>query len=113
VQPECGPATVEAADAVGSTSFLIRYAAESPAGDTLVIGTEISLVERLAREQAGRCTVLPLARSACSHMALTTERRLLDCLRGIQAGTARALQIAPTEAAPARDALQRMLQACS
>ena len=112
VHPECGPATVEASDASGSTAFLIRYAAESPAGGTLVIGTEISLVERLAREHAGRCTVLPLTRSACSNMALTTERRLLDCLRGIQAGTARALHIPSAEAAPARDALQRMLTAC-
>jgi quinolinate synthase len=113
VHPECSPETVNAADAAGSTNFLIEYVAGSPAGSTLVIGTEISLVERLAREQAGRCTVLPLASSLCSHMALTTEQRLLDCLRGIQAGTARALAIPPEEAAPARDALQRMLQACS
>jgi quinolinate synthase len=113
VHPECGPATLAASDAAGSTSFLIRYAAESPAAGTLVIGTEINLVERLAREQAGRCTVLPLARNACSHMAMTTGRRLLDCLRDIQAGTARALHIPPAEAAPARDSLRRMLAACS
>ena len=112
VHPECRPETVDAADAAGSTSFLLNYVAGSPAGGTLVIGTEINLVERLAREQAGRCTVLPLARSLCSNMALTTERRLLDCLRGIQAGTARALAVPPEEAAPARDSLQRMLQAC-
>jgi quinolinate synthase len=113
VHPECGPETLAAADAAGSTSFLIQYAAESPAGGTLVIGTEFSLVERRAREQAGRCTVLPLARSVCSHMALTTEQRLLECLRGIQAGTARAVAVPPEEAAPARDALRRMLQACA
>jgi len=113
VHPECRSETVDASDAAGSTSFLMQYAANSPAGGTLVIGTEINLVERLAREQAGRCTVLPLAHSACSHMALTTEQRLLDCLRGIQAGTARALEIPPEEAAPARAALQRMLKICS
>jgi quinolinate synthase len=113
VHPECRPETVNAADAAGSTDFLIKYAAKSPAGSTLVIGTEISLVERLAREQAGRCTVLPLARSLCSNMALTTEQSLLDCLRGIQAGTARALEVPPEEAAPARDSLRRMLQSCS
>jgi len=113
VHPECRPEAVDAADAAGSTSFLIEYVAKSPAGSTLVIGTENSLVERLAREQAGRRTVLPLARSLCSHMGLTTEQRLLDCLRGIQAGTARALAVPPAEAAPARDALQRMLQVCA
>jgi quinolinate synthase len=113
VHPECRPETVDAADAAGSTSFLINYAAQSPAGGTLVIGTEKNLVERLALEQAGRCTVLPLARSVCSHMALTTEQRLLDCLRNIQAGTARAQEVRPEEAAPARESLQRMLQACS
>jgi len=113
VHPECRPETVEASDAAGSTSFLIQYVAESPAGSTLFIGTEFSLVERLAREQAGRCTVMPLAYSLCSNMALTTEQRLLDCLRGIQSGTASALKIPPDEAAPARDSLQRMLKACS
>jgi len=113
VHPECRPETVEASDAVGSTSFLLRYVAESPAGSTLVVGTELSMVERLAREQAGRCTVLPLARSLCSHMALTTPERLLDCLRDIQAGTTRAVAVPPEEAAPARDSLRRMLQACS
>jgi len=113
VHPECSPETVDASDAAGSTSFLIEYVVNSPAGSTLVIGTEISLVERLAREQAGRSAVLPLARSLCSKMALTTEQRLLDCLRGIQAGTARALTVPPEEVAPARASLQRMLQACS
>ena len=113
VHPECKIETVNAADAAGSTSFLIRYAAESPVGSTLVIGTEINLVERLAREQAGRCTVLPLARSPCSHMALTTEQRLLDCLHGIRAGTARAIEVPAAEAAPARNSLQRMLKVCS
>ena len=112
VHPECKAETVDASDAAGSTSFLMQYAADSPADGTLVIGTEINLVERLAREQAGRCTVLPLARSSCSHMALTTEQRLLDSLLGIQAGTARALGVPPEEAAPARDALQRMLTIC-
>jgi len=113
VHPECMPETVDASDAAGSTSFLIKYVAESPAGSTLVIGTEISLVERLAREHAGRCTVLPLARSLCSHMALTTQQRLLDCLRGIQAGTARAWEVRAEEAASARESLQRMLKICS
>jgi quinolinate synthase len=113
VHPECSPETVDAADAAGSTSFLMQYVSGSPAGSTLVIGTEISLVERLAREQAGRCTVLPLARSLCSNMALTTRQRLLDCLLGIQKGTARALAVPPGEAAPARTALRRMLQVCS
>jgi quinolinate synthase len=113
VHPECRPETVQASDAAGSTSFLIRYAAQSPAGSALVVGTEINLVERLARAHAGHCTVLPLTRGACSNMALTTEPRLLDRLRAIQAGSARAVEIPPDEAAPARDSLRRMLKVCS
>ena len=113
VHPECRPETVNASDAAGSTSFLMDYVAKSPAGSTLVIGTEFNLVERLAREQAGRCVVLPLARSVCSNMALTTGQRLLNCLRDIQAGRARALEVPQEEAAPARDSLQRMLKVCS
>lgn len=48
VHPECSPEVVALADAAGSTSFIINYVAEAREGDTIVIGTEINLVERLA-----------------------------------------------------------------
>lgn len=113
VHPECAPDMVRAADAAGSTSFLIRQAAEAPQDSTLVVGTEINLVRRLAARHAGRIRVLPLAVSACSNMAKVTAASLLGMLRAIKEGTAQAVEVVPDQTAPARDALTRMLQHCA
>jgi quinolinate synthase len=50
VHPECPHEVVEAADANGSTEFIVRYVAEAAPGSAIGIGTEINLVNRLARE---------------------------------------------------------------
>ena len=113
VHPECAPDMVRAADAAGSTSFIIRQAAEAPQGATLVVGTEINLVRRLAARHAGRLQVLPLAVSACSNMGKVTAASLLSTLQAIKEGTARAVEVASDHTAPARDALTRMLQHCA
>ena len=114
VHPECTPQVVAAADAAGSTSFIIRYVAEAPAGSTVVVGTEINLVERLAAEHKGRVKVLPLVESACTHMAQTTEERLGAALEDIAAGGSGFLVTVPEEIkAPAKEALERMLTACA
>ncbi len=114
VHPECTPEVVKAADAAGSTSFIIRYAKEAEDGATIVVGTEVNLVERLAREHAGRITVLPLAESACPHMAQTTEERLEACLRAIDQGSDEFLVRVPVGLADnARAALDTMLRVCA
>jgi quinolinate synthase len=119
VHPECVPAVAKTADAVGSTSFIIRSVNEAPDNTVLGIGTEINLVERLARQHAGRLTVLPLVESACTHMAQTTEESLCAALEAL----ARAedtgeespyrVRIEPELQAPARAALERMLERCA
>lgn len=48
VHPECQNEVVMAADQVGSTESIIRIVAQSPAGSTWAIGTELNLVNRLA-----------------------------------------------------------------
>ncbi|AAS96285.1 quinolinate synthase NadA [Nitratidesulfovibrio vulgaris] len=113
VHPECSPEVVRAADAAGSTSFLIRYAEEQKPGTTLVIGTEINLVERLAAQHAGRITVLPLLESGCSHMARVTAPKLLATLESIASGTASPVAIPLDLQDDAHAALQRMLEACA
>ena len=50
VHPECPHEVVAAADANGSTEFIIRYVEAAPAGAAIGIGTEINLVNRLASE---------------------------------------------------------------
>lgn len=114
VHPECTPEVVKASDAAGSTSFIIKYAAEAPSGSTLVIGTEINLVERLAKEHQGRITILPLVESACTHMAQTTEERLGAALKALtQKSDAFLVNIEEELKVPAKASLERMLAACS
>ncbi len=50
VHPECTMETVQAADLVGSTEFIRKAINESPAGSQWAVGTEVSLVNRLALE---------------------------------------------------------------
>ncbi len=68
VHPECPRKVVEAADANGSTSFIIDFVNRAAPGSTIAVGTEFNLVERLAREAEGVKTVIPLARSLCPNM---------------------------------------------
>ena len=48
VHPECPMPVVDAADASGSTDFIVKAIAAAPPGSTFAIGTEINLVQRLA-----------------------------------------------------------------
>ena len=118
VHPECTPEVVRACDAAGSTSFIIRYAAELPDGETLVIGTEINLVRRLAAQHKGRVTILPLTESSCPHMAQTTEESLAAALDALalsrETGEPSPFQVrVPRDLkAPAKAALERMLTVC-
>lgn len=50
VHPECRYDVVQAADANGSTAFIVKYVSEAPAGSVIGVGTEINLVSRLAKE---------------------------------------------------------------
>ncbi|MFI3272088.1 MAG: quinolinate synthase NadA [Pseudomonadota bacterium] len=113
VHPECSPEVVNAADAAGSTSFIIAYAKKMPQGATLVIGTEINLVKRLAKEYAGRLNIIPLHNAACSHMAKITAPKLLHTLEAIANGTALDVSAPAHMIDDARASLVRMLDACS
>ena len=50
VHPECTPDVVDNADVYGSTEFIINEVKNSNPGSTWAIGTEINLVNRLAKE---------------------------------------------------------------
>jgi quinolinate synthase len=82
VHPEAPPEVVKAVDGTGSTSQLYRSFREAAAGSTLVIGTEIEFVSRLAilRDDVA---VIPLAVSRCRNMAKITEPKLLTVLRSL------------------------------
>ena len=57
VHPECAHDVVEIADRVGSTERIQEWVRDAPAGASLAIGTEIHMVQRLAREHADKTIV--------------------------------------------------------
>jgi quinolinate synthase len=66
VHPECRWEVCQKADSLGSTEKIIKTIREAPAGAKFAIGTEIHLVNRMAKEAAreGK-TVITLDDSGC------------------------------------------------
>ena len=111
VHPECSHEVVEIADRVGSTDYIIRAVSSAPAGSTIAVGTEIHLVDRLAREHPDR-TVLSLDPLVCpcSTMFRVDLPHLAWVLDGLVAGEVRNhITVDEATAADARVALERML----
>jgi quinolinate synthase len=54
VHPECCKEVVDKADLAGSTEFIIKTIEQAPAGSRWAVGTEIHLVNRIARQAAQR-----------------------------------------------------------
>jgi quinolinate synthase len=65
VHPECPYEVCQAADAVGSTDFIIRTVTDSPAGSKWAVGTEIHLVNRLAHQFSDKL-VISLQQNVCA-----------------------------------------------
>jgi len=111
VHPECSREVVELADQVGSTDYIISAIAGAPAGSTIAVGTEIHLVERLAREHPDK-TVLSLDPIVCpcSTMFRIDLPHLAWVLDGLLEGEVRnRIVVDEATAADARVALERML----
>jgi quinolinate synthase len=107
VHPETPREVLRLADAHGSTAQIVRYVESAPEGSTVVIGTELNLVERLADLHRGRVTVKALAPSVCANMAKTSERNLLELLRSWPRD--REVHVPEAVAQDARRALSTML----
>jgi quinolinate synthase len=106
VHPECTAEVVALADASGSTAFIVKYVHEAPPGSTIIIGTEINLVHRLALEYPDR-RVLDLAYSLCPNMFKITLEKLLATLDHL--GERHVVTVPAEVKENARIALNRML----
>lgn len=111
VHPECPPDVTEAADANGSTSFIINYVKNAPEGSTIYVATEANLVNRLAERHRDEKTVKVLETRVCDDMAKTTTDKLAEQLLSLD--KAEPVEVAEEIAEPARKALERMLKACA
>jgi quinolinate synthase len=88
VHPECTFEAMKAADLCGSTEFIIRAVKDSPEGSVWAVGTEIHLVNRLARDVAPARTVVTLDALGClcSTMFRVSPNHLLWVLEGLVDG---------------------------
>ena len=87
VHPECPMETLEAADMNGSTEFIRKTINEAPAGSQWAVGTEISLVNRLALQNPDKTVFcLDPVSCPCSTMYRIHPAYLLWALDGLAAG---------------------------
>jgi quinolinate synthase len=112
VHPEVPWDVVQAADDAGSTEYIIKTVSQSPAGSTWAVGTEIHLVNRLARQVAPERIVLSLDQFGClcSTMFRVSPNHLLWTLEGLVDGVVRNRIVVPDDRKHwTRVALDRML----
>ncbi len=111
VHPECRHEVVRLADYAGSTENIIATVREAPAGSAWAIGTEINLVERLARQFPDKeIHSLSPFQCLCSTMYRIKPGYLLWVLDNLAAGTVvNRITVDADTAAAARVALERML----
>ncbi|MCF8068885.1 MAG: quinolinate synthase NadA [Desulfobacterales bacterium] len=107
VHPECRQEVVALADAVGSTSFIVDYVKEAPAGSTIIIGTEINLVRRLSDNYPDK-NILTLHDSLCPNMYKISPEKLLHTLENI--GKENIIKVSDKVKNDAKKALDRMLE---
>ena len=111
VHPECTRETVDAANYVGSTEYIVKMVSEAPAGSIWGIGTEINLVNRLAKENPDKTVFcLDPVVCPCATMYRIHPAYLLWVLDGLMAGLViNAIKVEGQTAIDARVALRRML----
>lgn len=106
VHPECDPEVSAMADAVESTTGMIRFCKEDGAKEYLV-GTEIGMLYRLSKDCPGKI-FHPVSRLAvCPHMKLTTLDKVLNALRT----EGPVVTVEPETQAKALRAVKRMIEA--
>jgi len=109
--PECRFEVTQAADQIGSTEGIIRAVTASPAGSQWAVGTEIHLVNRLAKEMPDhKIMSLDSSVCVCTTMFRITPQHLLWALDNLAAGNVvNRISVDERTRHYARVALDRML----
>ena len=114
VHPECRIDVCEKADAIGSTERLIKIVEAAPAGTTFAIGTEIHLVNRLAKqfeERGKKIVTLDDTGCLCTTMYRISPQHLAWALENLVEGrVVNRIQVRDDVKYWARVALDRMLE---
>ena len=111
VHPECQHEVVAKADLVGSTEMIIKTVTDSPSGSKWAIGTELNLVQRLARENPDKEVVfLDKTVCYCSTMNRIDLPHLVWAMEALVAGrVVNQIKVDEQVAKQAKVALERML----
>jgi len=111
VHPECQHEVVAKADVVGSTEMIIKTVTDSPSGSKWAIGTELNLVQRLARENPDKEVVfLDKTVCYCSTMNRIDLPHLVWAMEALVAGrVVNQIKVDAQVALQAKVALERML----
>ena len=114
VHPECRFEVCQKADAQGSTERLIALVEQAPTGQMFAVGTEIHLVNRMARrfaEQGKKVITLDDTGCLCTTMYRISPQHLAWVLENLVEGrVVNRLQVKPSVKHWARVALDRMLE---
>jgi quinolinate synthase len=114
VHPECRWEVCQKADALGSTERLIKIVEDAPTGSMFAIGTEIHLVNRLAKRFASegkRIITLDDTGCLCTTMYRISPQHLAWTLENLIAGrVVNRIQVRDSVKHWARVALDRMLE---
>jgi quinolinate synthase len=114
VHPECRFEVCQKADALGSTERLIKIVEDAPAGSMFAIGTEIHLVNRLAKrfaEHGKRIITLDDTGCLCTTMYRISPQHLAWALENLIEGrVVNRIQVRENVKHWAKVALDRMLE---
>jgi len=114
VHPECRYEVCQKADALGSTERLIALVEQAPAGSTFAVGTEIHLVNRMARRFAAegkKVITLDDTGCLCTTMYRISPQHLAWALENLVEGrVVNRIQVRPAVKKWARVALDRMME---
>lgn len=108
--PECEEALLGLADFVGSTSALLRHVTESSLRK-FIVATEAGILHAMRRRRPD-AEFIPAAPNSgcdcalCPYMRLNTLEKLYTCMRDRRP----AISVSPDIAAPARKAIDRMME---
>ncbi len=113
VHPECRLEVCQKADGIGSTEKLIKMVKDAPGGSAFAVGTEIHLVNRLAKQVAPEKTVITLDDSGClcTTMFRISPQHLCWALENLVDGNVvNGIRVSDEMKYWARVALDRMLE---
>ena len=114
VHPECRWDVCQKADAIGSTERLIKLVEDAPAGSIFAIGTEIHLVNRLAKrfaEEGKKIISLDDSGCLCTTMYRISPQHLAWALENLVEGrVVNQISVKRSVKKWARIALDRMLE---